>query len=351
MSQPKFMESLNLVVHHVTASTTFPTHHSKQSFFWGVTSPRVPRHLAFHWCRSSYIRFGGATTAATTMEEGEFHDLRSKTLYLLTSILSLRHWQGKHEPTKVVFCWLKQKDVSPRFSVRRTLSKNFGWLLMKRDKIAISAKLWSWCVSGPTNLYLYFRNRSQVKTKLKTQLGKFTFQSFIHHAPKNIVLENICCKWKKALEWKSNKLRLFCWRFKWQCEPSQMTIPTVYSIHSFENIKSTTQTLQLLGAEIFKMKMLLDLRGKQIGSKRVYDWLVFQLTTTCSFCKKKKTARTTRNTDFHQVTASMATFVNKESSLPFFRGSCIKMRKRLWVAEAISIWSSELAFGAMGMDG
>lgn len=76
-------------------STTFPTHHSKQSFFWGVTSPRVPHHLAFHWCRSSYIRFGGATTAATTMEEGEFHDLRSKTLYLLTSILSLRHWQGK----------------------------------------------------------------------------------------------------------------------------------------------------------------------------------------------------------------------------------------------------------------
>ena len=127
-----------------------------------------------------------------------------------------------------------------------------------------------------------------------------------------------------------------------------MTIPTVYSIHSFENIKSTTPTLQLLGAEIFKMKMLLDLRAKQIGSKKVYDWLVFQLTTTCNFCKQKKPARTTRNTDFHQATASMATFVNRESSLPFFRGSCIKMRKRLWVAEAISIWSSGLAYGAYG---
>ena len=136
MSQPKFMESLNLVVHHATALHHLSNTPQQAVLFLGVTSPRVPRHLAFHWCRSSYIRFGGATTAATTMEEGEFHDLRSKTLYLLTSILSLKHWQAKHEPT--VFCWLKQnqKGVSPRFSVRRTLSKNFGWLLMKQDQIA-----------------------------------------------------------------------------------------------------------------------------------------------------------------------------------------------------------------------
>ena len=221
-----------------------------------------------------------------------------------------------------------------------------------------SAKLWSWCVTGPTNLYL-FRNRSQLKTKLKTQLGKFTFRSFIHHAPKNIDLKNICCKWKKTLYTVIKNLGNVKLTALILLE-IQMTMLTISNDNTncllytqFWNIKSTTPTLQLLGAEIFKMKMLLDLQGKQIGSKKVYDWLVFQLTTTCNFCKKKP-ARTTRNTDFHQVTASMATFVNRESSLPFFRGSCIKMRKRLWVAEAISIWSSELAYGAygaMGMDG
>lgn len=70
----------------------------------------------------------------------------------------------------------------------------------------------------------------------------------------------------------------------------QMTMLTISNDNTncllytqFWNIKSTPQTLQLLGAEIFKIKMALDLRGKQIGSKKVYDWLVFQLTTTCNF--------------------------------------------------------------------
>lgn len=154
-----------------------------------------------------------------------------------------------------------------------------------------SAKLWSWCVTGPTNLYL-FRNRSQLKTKLKTQLGKFTFRSFIHHAPKNIDLNNICCKWKKTLYTVIKNLGNVKLTALILLE-IQMTMLTISNDNTncllytqFWNIKSTTPTLQLLGAEIFKMKMLLDLQGKQIGSKKVYDWLVFQLTTTCNVCKK-----------------------------------------------------------------
>lgn len=134
MFQPKFMESLNLVVHHVTELHHLSNTPQQAVLFLGVTSPRVPRHLAFHWCRSSYIRFGGATTAATTMEEGEFHDLRSKTLYLLTSILSLRYWQTWTNKGRVLLieknrCFTSRNGC--RFTVRRTLSN-----LMKQDQIA-----------------------------------------------------------------------------------------------------------------------------------------------------------------------------------------------------------------------
>ncbi len=43
------------------------------------------------------------------MEESEFHHLRSKTLYLLTSILSLGFDKANMRSIEVIVCWLFDK--------------------------------------------------------------------------------------------------------------------------------------------------------------------------------------------------------------------------------------------------